>query len=74
MTKSYDDRIKVYTDGNGHYKTLTAGSENFKAKALMLQATGYQFEVRGDDRIRFLDSVIKAYEDKGIEFLGVIRP
>ena len=67
----HDDSIHVYTDGNGHYKTLTDGSENYKAKALMLENAGFLFEVKGDDRIRFLDSVIKAFEDQGIKLIGM---
>jgi len=74
MTKSYDDRVKVYTNDTGQFKTLTEGSKDYEAKATMLKFRGFTTEVKGDERIRFLDSMMKSFEAQGIEFVGVVRP
>ncbi len=56
----HSSKVHVYTDRQGVYRTLTDGSDGYKARALMLQAAGFDIEVRGNQREQVLDALLKS--------------
>ena len=53
------NKIRLFTDGKT-YKTLTHGTENYKAKQIILIARGLTTEVVGEQRERILKDLFKA--------------